>query len=348
MQRQSAPEHLVDPSGAVTFGSFDGPLRRIDIDATPLEWHGHRLPRALAGLRLKQWQHVGLVLPDAFIGLAVVDLGYLRTTWCHVVDRRKGAHFEHKRMSPWLDLSVGRELWDDRCHVRASGYSVEIRNHLDEGEHRVRIEVAGSGEREAVSADLRCAHDLTQTEPLVVVLPVGPNRGMYSHKVALPLEGSLRIGGADVAIDPQQCFAIWDVHKAHYPRRTFWEWATFAGRDSRGRALAMNLTRNVNRDDAALNENAVWVDGRIELLGPAVFDFDRRRPLEPWHVGTADGAVDLEFLPQGDRHENLRLGVIASVFRQPYGTFRGTIPFRGERLQVDGMFGVCEDHVAVW
>ncbi len=339
---------LVDAAGQVRFGVFDAPLRRVDLDETPLRLGGVTAPDALARLRLKQWQHVGLVLPDAFVGLALVDAAYLRTTWCHVVDRRTGAHFEHRRMAPRLDMKIARELWDDTCHVRARGYRVEIRNHLERGEHLVSLDVAEARGRPAVRGELRCAHDLEAIEPLVVCLPVGPNRGMYSHKVALPLEGELSVGGEPVEVDAQSCFAIWDIHKAHYPRRTWWNWATFAGRDSAGHALAMNLTRNVVKDDTRYNENAVWVEGRIQRPGPALFELDRERPLEPWRLRSACGRVDLEFRPEGERSENLRLGLVKSVFHQPYGTFHGRVRHCSEELAVDGLFGVCEDHEAAW
>ena len=339
---------LVDASGRVRFGVFDVPLRCVNLDAARLRIAGLPVPGPLAALRLKQWQHVGLILPDAFVGLAIVDAGYLRTTWCHVVDRRAGAQFEHRRMGPRLDMRLARELWDDTCHVRARGYLIEIDNRLGEGEHRVRFDVAAARGRAAVHGDLRCAHDLSAIDPLVVCLPGGLNRGMYSHKVALPLEGELSVGGEEVEVAPNRCFAIWDVHKAHYPRQTWWNWATFAGRDARGRAVAMNLTRNVVEDDERLNENAVWLDGRIQRLGPAVFELNRERPLDPWRVRSRCGRVDLEFRPEGERKEDLRLGVVTSIFHQPYGTFHGELRHADTKLAVEGLFGICEDHKAAW
>lgn len=343
MEILPAPERLVDRDGRPLIGVFAGPPRRADLERARLSVGGHAVPPALARLRLKQWQHVALVTPSAFVGLAIVDVGYLRMTWCHVVERASGRRWEHVRKGPLLDLRVAPDLWDDRCHVRAHGYAATIENALAAGEHRISIDIGG---RDAVRADLRCPHDLRRDEPLVVSLPVGEGRAMYSLKAALPLEGTLQLGGRELALDPDVAFALWDVHKAHYPRRTFWNWATFAGRDTEGRRVALNLTRNVNEDDATWNENAVWVDGRIEHLGPATFRFDD--PLSPWRLGTADGAVDLVFRPQGERREDLRLGLVESVFRQPFGTFEGTLRAGGALLTVEAAFGVCEDHRAVW
>lgn len=171
---------------------------------------------------------------------------------------------------------------------------------------------------------------------------------MYSHKVPLPVTGTIRVGERTFRATPQDSVAILDIHKAHYPRHTFWNWATCAGWDSAGRLIGLNLTRNVNEDDGRFNENAIWVDGRLAHLGPARFELDRRALLEPWRLTTADGAADVEFRPQGERAQRVRLGVVSSVFSQPYGTFRGVVRVGPERVEIEDLFGVCEDHRAVW
>lgn len=345
-------DDLVDARGSPRFGVLERPPVRMDLTRSLLGPRG--LPRALlriiTRLRLKQWQHFALLTPDFFVGLALVDAGYLRKTWCHVVDRTTGRHFEHARTGPLLDLRVARQLWNDRCWVRGRGYSIFIHNLLDEGQHllQIKIDEDPANARPPVQADLVCSHDLAAIQPLDVVLPVGVNRGMYTHKVALPLEGKLQVGEQTCLIRPEHGLAILDIHQALYPRHTWWRWATCAGRDSDGRMLALNLTRNVNLDDVALNENALWLDGRLQHLSPARFEFDRTRVLDPWHLSTAEGEVDLVFTPQGERSEDLNLGLVRSVFHQPYGTFSGVVHWGGETITVDRLFGVCEDHDALW
>jgi hypothetical protein len=115
-----------------------------------------------------------------------------------------------------------------------------------------------------------------------------------------------------------------------------------------GDTFAINLTQNVNTEDHRYNENALWMNGSLQRLGPARFRLDPARPLEPWHVSSACGAVDLEFLPQGERSEDLNLGLIQSCFHQPYGIFRGTVSFGGRTREIQDAFGVCEDHRARW
>jgi Domain of unknown function (DUF2804), C-terminal/Domain of unknown function (DUF2804), N-terminal len=348
IEPQPTPSRMVNAQGQVQFGVFDAPFRELNLEDAQVVWKGVRLPRPVVRFRLKRWQHFGLVLPEVFVGLAVVNVGFLRTSWCHVVDRVAHEQFEHKRMGPWMNVGIAEALWDDHTHVHARGYRVDVHNHLSAGEHCLNLRVDPEKGKPAVHGSLRCVHDLETNRPMVVVLPVGPNQGMYSHKVALPLSGTLRVGDRLHRADPDTSFAILDIHKAHYPRHTWWKWATFAGRDGEGRSVALNLTQNVNPDDTRLNENGLWVDGRLVHLGPARFVFDRQDVLAPWRLTTADGAVDLTFHPEGERSENLRAGIIRSVFHQPYGTFAGVVRHGGRELHIEDMVGVCEDHDARW
>jgi hypothetical protein len=344
-QSSPPPEAIVDSNGQLTYGVFNAPFSRINLADADLKHRGLRLTRGLVGFRLKEWQHFCLLLPDLMASFAIVDSKFLKVSWCHVV--QGDTHFEHARQSPVLDVKIARELWNDRTHVHARGYRLDVANQLDTGHHQVSIRIDGARGKPAISADLRCEHDLEQIQPLVVVLPVGPNRGMYSHKVALPIEGSIQVGDRRYEATPDRCFAILDIHKAHYPRHTWWNWATCAGHDDQGRPVALNLTRNVVLDDQ-LNENALWVDGKLHHLGAARFDFDKDDVLAPWRLGTADGEVDVTFTPRGERAESIRLGLVKSVFHQPYGTFSGTVKVGDQTARFSDLWGVCEDHDARW
>ncbi len=342
------PMKIFNDQGAPDFGVYAEPFARVNFEDANLTWRGITLPAAAARLRLKQWQHFALILPDLFVGFAVVDVGFMRKSWCHVVDRVSGEHFEHQRGGVMMEMGLAQELWNDRSYVHAKGYSIEIQNQLKLGQHQLELQIAAAKGKPAVSASLRCIHDLEVTQPLVVVLPVGAGRAMYSHKVALPLEGEVRVGDRRTSVQADQAFAILDIHKAHYPRHTWWRWATFAGHDRAGRSIAMNLTRNINTDDEHLNENAIWVDGQVQHLGRALFSFNPDQLMAPWQLQSEDHQVNLTFTPAGQRSENLRLGLVRSVFHQLHGEFKGELRFAGETLEIDSCFGVCEDHDSLW
>ena len=349
-----------------------------------------RLTQRWVDFRLKEWQHYLLISPQVLMGFAVVDAKFLATSWCHVVPcakhtsptldpqtphqgafehTRQGA-FEHTRQGAFLKRHIARELWDDTTSIQAPGYAIRIHNNLAKGQHRFHLDIQATQKKTtktprlpAVRGEFRALHDLSRIDPLVVVLPVGPNQAMYSHKVALPVEGHLELGalgpqttgpgpttGQRLHLDPRESVILVDVHKAHYPHHTWWNWATFAGRDDTGRRLALNLTHNVNPHDRRTNENALWIDGRAHRLGAARFQIPNAETSssQPWRIHTTDGRVHLTFHPRGARSQHLDLGVLKTSFRQPYGTFNGTIKLGEETLHIRDLTGVCEDHDSLW
>ena len=376
----SPPASPVDPSGVPRFGIYDAPFADVDVDRTRLSYAGLSAPPALAGLRLKQWQHFAIIDPELLLTFAIVDAGYVGVGWCQVVERAfdgdieshieghiestGGRRFEHHNQSYRPDVAVARALWDGHSHYHAPGLRLDVHSHLAVGRHEVSIACAASstpaGDLPSVRAELTALHDLDAIQPLVVVLPVGRNRAMYSHKVALPVEGEIWIGDRQLHFDPAKAVALLDIHKAHYPHHTFWRWSTLGGRDAQGRLVGLNLTKNVVTDDRRYHENALFLDGRVHLLSPAVLEPQTQDRAGKWHVGTEDGEVDLEFTPDGSRSENLRMGIVQSVFHQHYGTYRGTIrvrrshdpsaddPSGGAAVDVDGLVGLLEDHDARW
>lgn len=350
LKLEAAPQTLVDPQGAVRFGVFGAPLADADLSAArfSLPALGLPAPPLWRRLRLKQWQHFCIVAPGALITFAVVDTGYLSVGWCQFVDLETGERFEHAHRAPPGRASVARALLSDRTALHLGDFAIEVRNTLAEGRHTVAIDIAETAKAPALSAQLVCHHDLDAITPLVVSLPVGGGRTMYSHKVPLPVSGVVRVAGRRITLDRASAVAILDIHKAHYPHHTYWRWATFAGHDAKGRLIGLNLTKNVVEDDARYNENAVWVDGQVTRLGPAVFEHERDM-MRPWRLATADGAVRLRFVPLGGRTEDLDVGVIRSRFHQLYGEFHGEIALPdGETLAIDGLHGLCEDHDARW
>jgi hypothetical protein len=316
------PPRLVEGGRVLTFGMFAGAVPDPNVQ-------DHRPWGPASGLRLKQWQHLAVVHPEVALTFAVVDVGFLRLGWAQVIDRVSGERVQVERKSPWLDVHVARQLRDDRSWLRSRGLAIELHSHLDGGRHTAEVET------DQVSARLSCHADAAT--PLEVCLPVGRGRAMWSHKVPLPVAGSLSWGERRWTLDPSVTTCIFDIHKAHYPHRTWWRWGTFVGFDDGGRRIGVNLTRNVV-EDPALHENVVWVDGAPALLEPPTFAVDA----EPW---TARGpGVDLRFTGHGERVEALNAGLLVSRFRQRFGAWDGSVAGHAAR----GWWGLAEDHTSAW
>lgn len=346
-----ADPHLQDPperaviDGNAQFGRYGRPFRNLNLLEADCG-----IPRFLGvrRLRLKQWVHIAVVHDEWYLSLALVDLGFLGTSWLHLFNRRTGHAFEHSHKLPPGRFRAPENLWDHSGTIETRGYRVSAHNHLDKQVHRFQVNVRAKGSLPAVSGSLTLHEDPARTQPLAVMLPLGPNRPMFSHKSACPVSGALDVGGEKIEFSPDRHVGLLDYHKAFYPRSTFWRWATFATIDASGSLLGVNLTHNVIRDDAQFNENCIWHGNRLTLLGAARFDIPKDR-MQPWHIHTEDGRVDLELVPQGRHSERVNLGLVKSAYDQPYGLYSGTLTdSEGVRHHVEKAFGLAEDHVSLW
>lgn len=345
----SRRSHIVSRDGFARAFTSDWPLETVDLDTARIQSGPFTLPPTLARTRLKEWQHVCIVAPDLLITLAVVDVKFAKLAWFQVVRLSTGERWEHHRQSPIADAQVARSLWDEHTHYRARGFELSLHAHLDAQRHVIDVKIAAGKQGPAMRGSWTIAHDLDAVSPLVVSLPLGRKRCLYSHKVPLPVLGTLTMGGEDVSFGSDTSVAILDIHKAHYPRHMFWKWATCAGHLPDGRIVGINLTKNVIRDDVSWNENCIWLDGTMMPVGPALFDIDASSPDAPWHVSSVDDRVRLRFEPLGSRSENTHVpGIATSRFKQHYGRFSGTISTPHEALVVEGLLGLCEDHESVW
>lgn len=184
-------------------------------------------------------------------------------------------------------------------------------------------------------------------DPLRLVCPAGYNGWVFTRKSAgLPVEGEIRWGHQIWRCDESTRGAI-DWSCGYMRRETAWNWASLSGQLPNGRSLGLNLAAGVN--ETGMTENALWLDGHCQKLGAARFGFDRYSPGSDWHVTTVDGRVDLHFVPARARTEKLNAGILASNFRQYVGTFNGTVTDEsGNRIEVQGLQGLMEDHFARW
>lgn len=334
--------------GQIHFGVFRDPFAALNlVDA---DVYGHRwAPRWWRSLRLKEWEHFSIIHDEFFCGLAVFDARFMAISSCYVVNRRTGQLVGHSRTAFRRGaVHVPEQLRRGDGFFRQPGYRVDLRNHLDDGTHQVRVDICASHRQPPIRAAFVVREDTARFQPLIAVLPVNDHRRpMYTHQNACPVEGQLQVGEQTWDLDPGRTWALVDAHKAFYPRKASWKRASFAGRDADGVPVAITLTQNVIRDDEQWNANGFWADGCLTLLGAARFEFDPRQTLQPWHLTTTDGRVDLIFSPDGEHVGQLNTaGLLSYSFHQPFGTYRGRVTDdAGEIYAVDGLFGVTGFHL---
>ena len=115
-----------------------------------------------------------------------------------------------------------------------------------------------------------------------------------------------------------------------------WNWSAGVGTLTDGREVGWNLVEGVN-DPPEQSERAIWVDGEPFEPGPSTFS-----GLEA--VSFEDGS-EIECAAEAERSRVEKRGPISYSYRQPFGTFTGTLP--GGLDLASGM-GVMESHDATW
>ena len=343
--KKDTPPCLVKDGKVVDFGVFSEPFRKMNLDQAEIFRLGDRVPKALNRFRLKEWQHYGVIHPRHYFGQVIFDAKFMAFSFVYHFDRERGTMTEHTRLAPPGTAILADTVWRGECSFEMGSYSIYMKNRLEDGFHRVRVNAPEKRGLPAISGDFRMLEDVERYEPLVIVSPFGPNRPLYTHKAACPVEGRITVGAEVVELEPSRDICLLDEQKAFYPYRSFWRWMTFGGYSPEGTLIASNLCHNLIAEDEEYNENCYWIDGKIRLTGAARFGYSEDDILGPWFVKTTDGLVDVDFRPQGERAEKIKVGPIMSDFHQPFGLFNGRLGEGGDAVGVQDLFGLCEQHI---
>ena len=339
---QTTPPRMVGDNGSVHFGTFRTPFKDVNILDAPL--YSWRVPRFWKKFRLKEWQHFGIITPTHYFGMVIFDAKFVGVSFFYAYDRTQNSRVEGTRQSRKM-MSVASQMYDGFCRFEASGYALHIENKLDEGFHRIAVDIQSGRNFPGVQGEFVVYEDIDKVEPLVQVSPITGFRPFYTHKAAIPVSGEIRLGSEDIRIDKENCIALIDEQKTYYPYFSFWKWATAAGYSDDGKLLAFNLCQNMISADEDDNENCFWIDGKITCLKAARFDYGD--VLKPWKIRTTDGRLELSFAPAGQRHQKVNTaGIIRSNFHQPFGLYSGRfIDDQGKVHGISEFFGLAEDHL---
>jgi hypothetical protein len=333
MVQLAGPPAEVVSSGAPATGRYAGRISTID-------WRGLSGPfqRSWLWRRLhhKRWQYVGLGNDELFIGLAIVDLGWTCTAFAYAFDRQSKSLLANWRQDglPGLQCSVSDQPLTD-CHSWFRGPAARLSLQHGAGDLlSLNVQVAG----------LELQAELSLLDAAPMLLAIGPiEHGGVAHATqktsALSVKGDVYVNGRRYALD--QAIASVDSSNGLLARNTDWRWAC-----AHDKAVGFNLQSGY----FGAHENALWLHGALIPLGAARFEFDPKRPLAPWRVRTDDGLLDLSFSPEGARQEDRNLGIAASHYIQPVGTFSGMVKAASDAppYAVSGLLGVTEDHQSRW
>lgn len=170
-------------------------------------------------------------------------------------------------------------------------------------------------------------------EPVEVVSPHGRSY-IWTRKLPVRARGHVTVGGRR---RPLEARGLVDASAGYHSRSTAWSWSCGVGEDTAGRELTWNVAAGVH-DDGRGSERALWSDGTAAELPGALFD---EGLTEVTFLG--DPAV-LRFSVEAERARRDNFGVLMSDYRQPFGSFSGSLP--GAELAWG--LGVMERHDVRW
>ena len=324
--------------GRFNFGRYDAPFALINpLDAQPFALP---VPSVVRDLRLKEWQAFQFANERYYTNIALFNTKALALVQVKVFDRqeRKKYLFE-KRVPPW-SFRAPSQLLDSAMRYDGDGCHVMFENRLANGYIDIEFDTPVTSDCPALSGRVRALYE--GHTPLVVAIPFGENRGMYSHKGLAPIEGELSIGSQRITYSPQDSYVTMDDHRGYYDYVMRWDWLT-SGRFDNGTLFGFNLTHNASIDPSRFNENALWIDGIIHELPPIEFTHTFRDKQEVWEIRDASGRVEVDFEVEVPGRVDINALVMHSKYRGPFGSCRGhLVDENGRAHRVDGMFGMAE------
>lgn len=152
-------------------------------------------------------------------------------------------------------------------------------------------------------------------------------------------QGGVRVSGL-VELDGQpiqvSARGVVDESAGYHARHTVWSWSAGVGTLTDGRPAAWNLVAGVH-DAATGSERTVWVGGEPAEPAPVKFAAD---------LSAIEGdGLNLSFSEWSARSDNTNVLFVKSTYRQPFGTFSGTL---AKGLELREGYGVMESHDVHW
>ncbi len=337
----SNPSSLVE-NGKLQFGCYNKPMPKVNFLEAEKPYK-LPLPRFLKSLQLREWQAFQLGNKDYFMLVAIYDAKKLSLVQFIFYDIAQNKKLKYEKKVPSWKLHVPNGLDGTEASYESKDFSLKARHDINAGKLELEVDIKGFGKLPDVRGRFRGHHFVDRYEPMVVCLPFSEKRAMYSHKCLMPMQGDLQIAKVQRAFPKESSYLIIDDHKGYYPFPTRYDWVTAAGYNNTKQLLGFNLTDNQVLDKERYNENALWLDGKLNPLPP--IKIQRPKGVEKdWLIKDEYGMVDLVFHPKVNTSVDVNLGLFKSKYRGPYGHFEGYLKTQdGEKVVIENLLGMGED-----
>ena len=135
--------------------------------------------------------------------MVIFDAKFMGVSFFYAYDRIANKRFEHGVQLPGGASRVAGQVYDDYCEFRKKGYLLRFENRLNNGFHKIIIDIDGKKDLPAVKGEFKVFEDLNNIEPLVQVFPTAQGRASYAAAVQDVRKASFYVH----APSPQKLFA---------------------------------------------------------------------------------------------------------------------------------------------
>jgi hypothetical protein len=175
---------------------------------------------------------------------------------------------------------------------------------------------------------------LDEGEGVETVSPHGRSYIWTRKQGGVAARGHVTLGGERIGVDGH---AVIDDSAGYHARHTVWHWSAGVGEARDGTPVAWNLVDGVH-DSPQRSERTVWLAGVPREVGPVRFEEDLSA------IAFAEGG-ELRCSSEAIRARTDNLILVRSDYRQPFGSFSGTLP---GGVELASGHGVMEWHDARW
>jgi len=343
--QSNAPQYAL-MNGSYQWGRYLQPIVFPNVHARSI------FGDILGTWRLKEWSYCSVTTRTHMIAFAIVQLNYLANVWCYIVelDNPKNKQ-EFRLLSPLgADVSFALSSINGQSMWKKGDKLIKITTNPASDVWNVTLNVVIDKKPLYGSFAIKKG-----PESLCLLYPFevhrddpAKSRAAYTHKCsALQTTGSLHYGKDEIILnDGLACF---DWTRSFAQRETKWKWTSFTGvaEDANGNThkIGVNLSAEVYND----TENFVIVDGKLHDVGPIDFIVPGHPEKDTWHIRTPDlRQVVLSFSPSFAKIEKVNVLVLKDRFKQFVGTYNGVIRIGEQVLHLKQLFGVAEEHYALW
>jgi hypothetical protein len=331
-----APEQLVI-NGKVNWGTFATALSKVNLldSRNPL---GYWVPAFFKKKRLKEWQAFQIDSDAFFILGAVYQTGLVAINIISVWDKAENTLKTWQSYAKASSLVMADNLLESVNSLKTKDSQIEIHNQLGKGICEIKGQFkATQTTPEVIEFNWQLE---SCSEPSVVSMPLGSNRGLYTHKEVFKAMGQIKVGSRVYECQPND-YAIIDDHKGFYPYHLHYDWVTGIQHMEKGEFLAFNLTKNQAVFPEHYNENWLWVNGKRLPLPTVSFQHESDKV---WRITDEQGYVDLTMQIDQNLHMNQNFIVASVNYRAVYGAFNGIIKDQaGNSYRFENACGMGED-----